>query len=294
MIWFLPALASALLSALAAIGEKTVLQRIRPFPFTFLLAVVILLCSLWIPFCEDISGVSSMTLAVIFAKSVLAALAFLFVMLAISSGELGETLPLLGLSPGCAALGALFILGEYLSAQEWAGLLLMLCGATVIEFRGRSRSRTHPGLPRVRQSTVWVAGALLAYTASGILDRFLVAGGRVAPLVVVFYQHLFFVALYALLPGVWKRGGIPALREGVRTSWAVLLLVGAATVGYRFCQLEALQYAPLGLVLAVKRTSVVFATLFGGRYFRESHRGWKLAGAILIACAGFLIVRGAG
>jgi len=49
--------------------------------------------------------------------------------------------------------------------------------------------------------------------------------------------------------------------------------------------------APVALVLAIKRTSILFATLIGGKLFSEERYQLKLAGATLIVIGGFFIIQ---
>jgi drug/metabolite transporter (DMT)-like permease len=79
-----------------------------------------------------------------------------------------------------------------------------------------------------------------------------------------------------------------------RSTLGLIVMVAVLTICYRYAQLAATQLAPVALVLAVKRTSVFFASLVGGKMFSEQRLPWKLIGAALIIIAGFLILRVVG
>lgn len=74
----------------------------------------------------------------------------------------------------------------------------------------------------------------------------------------------------------------------------ILLTVALVTLAYRFTQLEATKFAPVALVLAIKRTSILYASFFGGKIFSEERLAQKLLGAALIVAAGFIILRNVG
>lgn len=74
----------------------------------------------------------------------------------------------------------------------------------------------------------------------------------------------------------------------------LIITVAVLTLAYRFTQLEATKLAPVALVLAVKRTSILYASLFGGKLFSEERLTIKLIGALLIVSAGFIILRNVG
>ena len=63
------------------------------------------------------------------------------------------------------------------------------------------------------------------------------------------------------------------------------------TIAYRFTQLEATKFAPVALVLAVKRTSILYASFFGGKIFSDERLAQKLIGGALIVGAGFIILQ---
>ena len=73
-----------------------------------------------------------------------------------------------------------------------------------------------------------------------------------------------------------------------------IVTVAFLTIAYRFTQLEATKVAPVALVLAVKRTSILYASFFGGKLFSEERLAQKLIGGALIVGAGFIILRNVG
>jgi len=75
-----------------------------------------------------------------------------------------------------------------------------------------------------------------------------------------------------------------------RAEWPWLVLIALCTIGYRWFQLAAVRTGPVALVLAVKRMSILYATLLAGRLFSEERRGRRLLGAALIVAAGFLFL----
>jgi drug/metabolite transporter (DMT)-like permease len=299
MIWFIFALASALLSAAAAVIQKKVLFRLSALEFSFFVSALILVLSLAAPFVVDVAAMPSSTLLLIIGKSALGAFAFLLVMMSLEKNQISSALPLLGLTPAAAALLALPALGESLRIWEWAAIGLMMAGTYLIE-------RTpHSGTARAAAGR-WnfspqypIAGAIVLFAVSSVTDRVLVSGFRIHPLAVLFYQHIVYCLIFGamlafrLVLRAPHNTGV-SMRRLVRTAREQLPLIAAVgflTIAYRFAQLEAAKDAPAALVLAVKRTSIVFATLYGGRLFSDDRLRMKLIGAILIAGSGFLILR---
>jgi drug/metabolite transporter (DMT)-like permease len=294
MPWFVIATISALLSAAAAVGEKKTLHRIEALEYSFLLSIFVFLFSLWIPWRVDVASLNINALLIIFAKSIFAAFGFLFVMKALERGEISSTMPILALSPGVTALLALVTIHEGLRSIEWLGLGLMTLGTYVLEVRPKQSVLDPFKALLTAAGSKFLAGALLVYAVSGVADKFLISSMRVPPMTVVFFQHLFFCLLFGTTL-LWKRRlSFTALISHSKNAWGLLLVVAFLTIGYRTAQLDALVYAPVGLVLAVKRTSVIYATLIGGRYFGEKRLFVKFLAACIIVAAGFIVLRNSG
>ncbi len=283
-MWLAWALGSAVLSAAASIGEKKTLFRIDALTFSFLLAAVLMVYSLGTLFLVDVTAVSTETLLILLLKGIVNAAAFLLVMMALQRAEMSSTLPLLALTPGIVALLAYITIGDAISNQEIIGLVLMVGGMVLLERKGGSIVKAH--------WYIWVA--LVLFAVSAVMDKSLVSGHKTHPLVVLFYQHAVFVLMYAVL-FIQKKKRLPNLfsNEHRSTLW-LIILVAVVTISYRYAQLVATQIAPVALVLAVKRTSVLMASFVGGKLFSEHRLSWKLFGAALIILAGFLILRSVG
>ena len=291
MVWFGCASVSALISATAAIIQKKMLSRVSALEFSFLLSLTILFLSLFIPFSVDITSIPPITLMMILGKSVIGGLAFLFVMTALEHNQISGVLPLLGLTPAVTALLSFLLTGELLNGGEWLGLGLMVAGASVLESRpGGIRRAITAGDPR---GYYYISGALGLFAVSSIADKALVSGYKTDPLLVLVYQHIMYCLLFGLL--LWRRTtSIRAVLEKGRVLLPLLGGVAVLTLAYRFAQLEATKDAPVALVLAVKRTSILYASFFGGRLFSDDRLATRLIGASLIVGSGFIILRNVG
>lgn len=292
MIWFGWALLSALLSAAAAIIQKKALARATALEFSFLVSSLILGLSLFIPFSIDITDIPLVTLLILLGKSLVGGMAFLFVMIALERNQISSVLPLLGLTPAVTALLSFLLTGELLGRWEWVGIGLMVTGAYILESHaGEKESGFTPQAWSSRQG--YIVAALFLFAISSIADKLLVTGYRTDPLIVLVYQH----AVYCMLFGALLLKRKPSLRGIIPKGVALFPILGAVallTLAYRFAQLEATKDAPVALVLAVKRTSILYASFFGGKLFADERLLAKLVGAFLIVGSGFVILRNVG
>lgn len=288
MTWFILALISAVLSATASIFEKKILFRLGALEFSFLLAIFNLLFSIPFFFSVDYSAVQISSLIFLYLKTILGAFAFWNVMLAIKNMELSGALPLLVLTPGLVALFAYLILGEALSNLEIIGMILLLVGTYILERRGRDFWEPFKVFVRSKNHH-YIIIALLIFTATSIMDKWLLRDFQLATTAFIPFQHLFLALNFLLIVLFTEFDLFKKVKSHSKDIWGIVILVSVFTVSYRCFQIETVKIAPVALVLTVKRSSVFFATVIGGKLFNEHHLLRK-AIATLIMIAGAVIM----
>jgi uncharacterized membrane protein len=293
MNWFLLASCSALLSAAAAITQKKVLFRVNALEFSFLVSVIILIFSSFIPFSMDVTSLTASTLIIIIGKSILGGAAFLLVMMSLEHNQISTALPILGMTPAVTAIAALLILGESLHGWEWLGILMMMAGTYFLE-RRPAQKFFQPFKDAIHSKNhYYMYGALGLFAVSSVFDKLLVSGYKTDPLVVLFYQHIVYCVMFGSLLLIRKQSIQTTIKKGT-PQLLFVVTIALLTIAYRFTQLESTKIAPVALVLAVKRTSIIYASFFGGKLFSEERLVQKLIGGALIVAAGFIILRNVG
>jgi drug/metabolite transporter (DMT)-like permease len=290
MTWFLLASCSAVLSASAAIIQKKVLFRLHALEFSFLVSFAILILSIFIPFSIDITSVSPSTLAILIGKSILGGFAFLLVMMSLEHNPISSALPLLGTTPAVTALLALPILGESLQHWEWLGIAMMVAGTYLLEKRPAQNNLQPFKTAFLARNHYYIFGAVGLFAISSIADKSLLSAYKVDPLIVLFYQHIIYCIIFGSLIFVRNLSYRKILQKG-RNQLPFIGIIALLTIAYRFSQLGAIQLAPVALVLAVKRTSILYASFFGGKLFSDERLLQKIIGGALIVASGFLILR---
>jgi drug/metabolite transporter (DMT)-like permease len=289
MDWFTLAFASALFSAGAALSQKKILFKLEALDFSFYLSIISLIFS--IPFFINMFSEfpTAESLLILYIKSILGTFAFLCVMLVLKNFEISKALPLMVLTPGLVAVFAFLFLGDSLSTKETFGIILLMIGTYVLEV---SDSRNFISSLRTlikSKSHYYVLSALLLFTASAILDRLLLTGYKLSPENFMAGQQLFFAFNFFILFVIKKKrtDGNGSYDQKI---WYWIILIAILTIGYRYTQIEATKLAPVALVLAVKRISVFFSSLIGGKLFKEKDLIKKgIAAAIMIAGTLFLL-----
>ena len=293
MFWFTLASCSALLSAAAAVIQKKVLFRLNALEFSFIVSVIIFIFSSFIPFSMDVTSIATSTLIIIIGKSILGGAAFLLVMMSLEHNQISTALPILGMTPAVTALTALLIIGEALHGWEWIGIGMMMAGTYFLEKRPKQKFFRPFKEALSSKSHYYMYGALGLFAISSVFDKLLVSGYKTDPLIVLFYQHIVYCAMFGSLLLIRRQSFQAALQKGI-SQLPFIVAVAFLTIAYRFTQLEATKFAPVALVLAVKRTSILYASFWGGKIFSDERLAQKLIGGALIVGAGFIILRNVG
>jgi len=287
MEWYLVALLSAFFSACAAILEKKILFKEKALSMSFILALFNLVLAVPFFFFIDYSLLSFVSLGVLFFKSVLGAFAFLLIMKGIKSLEISKALPLLVLTPGFVAFFAWIFLGESLKLIEIGGMGLLLVGTYVLQIeRGRGFLAPVKAFVKTKEH-YYIFGALILFATTSVLDKALLSNYKV-PLDAFFgFQHLFFALVFLVLAIVYSNKS--ELKNSFKFSWKMIGVLAVITIVYRYAHLYAVKAAPVALVLSIKRISVFFAVLIGGRLFQDRSlwrrvvaTGLMVLGAVLI------------
>lgn len=291
MTWFAIALLSALLSAFAAITQKKVLFDLGALELSFLLSLVNLVFSIPFFFFIDYGTINSFNLTILFIKSVIGAGAFFCVMISLKNLDISNALPLLALTPGFIAVFAFILLGESLKTAEVMGLIILMLGTYILE-SGNSTKIVFPFSALLKSKYHrFVILALLLFTASSILDKLLLVKLNLSPVSLTAFQHIYFAVLFSIIFFVFRKKAepLPMLINKNNLGW--IALISVLTIGYRYTQVVAIGLASVALVLAIKRTSVFWATIIGGKLFCDKDLLKRSIAAILILIGAILILR---
>lgn len=291
MTWFILSILSAFLSAFAAITQKKVLFKVGALEFSFLLSIVNLLFSIPFFFFIDYATVNYTNLAILFIKSMIGVSAFYCVMVSLKNLEISNALPLLALTPGFVAVFAFLLLGESLKIIEIVGLFFLIAGTFILE----SKNFKELFIPfSVFIKSVYhryIILALLLFTASSILDKFLLIKLNLSPISLTAFQHIYFAVLFSIIYLFFKNKEQASSLEIKKNQLGWIALISVITIGYRYTQIVAVSLASVALVLAIKRTSVFWATIIGGKLFNDKDLLKRSIAAVLILIGAILILR---
>jgi drug/metabolite transporter (DMT)-like permease len=190
-------------------------------------------------------------------------------------------------SPALVLIIAVLLLGEQVSLQGVAGILLVAVGVYIINMRQISGQELLAPVKSMAydRSTQFAFLTLISVALYSIVDKMAVA--HIHPILFSFF-HLFCGMCYytpyiaftknaAQIKKEWKSGTVRIIMAGI-----------IGIVGYAFI-LVAFTIERVSYIVSLRQISVVFAVLMGSYFLKERHGGIRLAGSLIIFVGGFLI-----
>jgi len=186
---------------------------------------------------------------------------------------IAEVTALTFLAPMFTTVGAALLLGEVVRLRRWAATIIGFCDALII---------IRPGIVEMSLGSWYALGAAVFMGAAALVIKKLTRGDD--PWTVVFFSHIIMIPM-ALVPAalVWTWPP-PEI-------WLFLLATGPVAVTCQLLMTKAFSVTDVSLVAAVDFFRLPFAVLIGWMAFGELTDIWTWAGALVIFCSSFYIVR---
>ena len=209
---------------------------------------------------------------------------FALVAFAYRSADLGVAYPLTrGSAPPATALLAFLLLGETLGWSGWLAVTAIAVGIVALSADALMRG----GLTKATAAGALLnAGVIVVYT---LVDG---VGARVAGSGFVYVAWMLAGTAILLALLIFAMRGRAFIAD-IRKSWPLGLGAGSLALASYAIALWAMTLAPIGLVAALRETSVLFAAILGAALFGEPFgpKRWLALGFIV---GGILVLRLAG
>ncbi|MCL2057254.1 MAG: EamA family transporter [Oscillospiraceae bacterium] len=276
-MWLLLAFASALFAGLTSILAKIGIKDTNSDLATALRTVVVAVFAWFMTFVAgsyaDIASVSPISLLFLILSGLSTGASWLCYFRALRLGDVSKVVPIDKSSTILTMLLAFIFLGEGLTWQKAAAMLIIAAGTYLMT--------VHRGTAQKEKSRAWLFYAALsalfaALTAIlgkiGIQDVEANLGTAVRTLVVL-------AMAWAIVLAGGKHRGLPQIS---RRSWLFLGLSGLATGGSWLCFYRALQTGPASVVVPIDKLSIVITVAFGYFVFGEKLGRRAAAGLAMI------------
>lgn len=204
----------------------------------------------------------------------------LFLVQAYTHGDLSYVYPIArGTAPLIVAVVGVFALGEEIGTVGATGIALIGLGVVSMSLRGG-------GIGANRTAILWALGTT-GFTASYTLADTI--GARLSGTASGFVMWMFVVDGIAMSAFAVLARGRAAFGK-LRPAWRSGLVAGVLSLGSYWVAVWAFTRAPVGLVAALRETSVLWAMLIGVLLLGERGGPWRWGAAAMIA-SGLILVR---
>jgi drug/metabolite transporter (DMT)-like permease len=198
---------------------------------------------------------------------------FALVAQALRHADLGVVYPLTrGSAPAFTAILAAVWLGEFLALSGWLAVGAIAAGVVTLSADALLRGGLTP------------RAALLAFTNAAIVVAYTLVDGLGARLAgnALSYVSWMMIGTSALIVPIALIFYREQVREKERGFWVRTFIGGGFSISSYGIALWAMTKAPIGLVAALRETSVLFAAILGAMIFDERFGPKRWAALILI------------
>jgi drug/metabolite transporter (DMT)-like permease len=198
--------------------------------------------------------------------------------IAYRTGDLSIVYPIArGLAPMLIAVGAFIWVGEELPLNVWLGILAVSAGILLLARGAFTSDIARSGVVAAVGVAVFIASYSLV---DGVGVR--ISGSPLGYIGWLFVCEIFVVAF--VLTSRWER-----VQNMSGRALAIGLFGGLVSGAAYGLVLYAKTQAPLGVVSALRETSVIFAALIGVYWFSEGPKGYRLVAALIVG-AGIMAI----
>jgi drug/metabolite transporter (DMT)-like permease len=204
---------------------------------------------------------------------------FLLIGAAYRSGDMSHAYPLMrGAPPLLVALASVPLIGERLSAGEWAGILLIcggILGLLLVNHGGGAGGARGKAAAYTTRVALLNAVVIATYT---LIDG---TGARVSGHAASYTMWMFALAAPPILVwAVMRRRA--AAQTYLRDRWYLVLGGGACTLASYALVLWAMTQAPIAMVAALRESAILFGTAISVFVLKERYGYSRPVAAIII------------
>lgn len=279
MSWIYLALLAAISESLKDLFSKQGLQTISPqlvalaacaTPIPLLLSIVLFTDS--VPLLGPGYGWA------LLIGGTLNVLAMFQFMRALQASDMSLAVPFISFTPIFLLLTSPLMVGEVPSTQDIVGIVCIVAGAYVLQMQSVHRDLLSPLLAIFRQpGPRRMLSVAFIYSLTSNFDKIGVQNS--SPLFWSLSLTSVMTIGFVLLLRYFPHQNFPVPST---SAIGILLLIGLFQAITLLVHNTALNLGPVSSVIAVKRSSILFAVIWGFVFLQEQHVGKRLAGALLM------------
>lgn len=209
--------------------------------------------------------------------------AFLIYMKALKVAPLSNSIPFLAFTPVFVILTGWMALGETVSREGFAGIILIVTGSYVLNLSKVASGWMQPFRAALNEpGSRYMIVISFIYSITSILGK----------LAILHSEPVFFGTIYTILMTiavalVWPFSKARPACFLVKPAAGIIL--GSAVALTVICHMAAISRIEAAYMISIKRTSLLFSVLYGAFWFKEEKIHERVAGALLMLAGIFMI-----
>lgn len=285
MIWLIFASIGAFLDSTYYMLNKKLVQKLDAYFIPACVFFFAFLFALPIAYLKGIHSFNMTFIVAVLLASALNVVATILYLHALKTTDISLCMPMMSFTPLFLILTSYLILGEFPAYLGIAGIFLIVFGSYVLGLRKDKKGIFAP-FKTLMESKGALYILIVAFIFSIVLNFDKMAVMNSDPVSALAAKSLVISASFMAISSFKSRDRLSMFRS----SWKMLLIAGLVLAVIDLCINIAYTMTLASYVIAIKRISIVFSTLYGYFIFRE--KGVKqrffaaifmLVGAVLIA-----------
>jgi len=276
------AIIAAVIFGIAEIIKKQTLKREATYEYLVLLYIFSFLIIL--PFCyRNLSlNLSSLTLLLIFARSLLSIVALFFITIALKHLPISTVSPLSSMEPIYTLLFGFFLLNERIGVANITGIAVILIGSYILKTEGYL-TNYHKTIRDLIGSKYlhFILLASLFGSLTSVFSKIILKD--ISSYNLLFYHYIFCVTILLSI-GILTRNEIRKIKIGWKLGGFKILII--SVMGTIASYLSFLSFASIDskvmIIVPIMQISILIEVIAGGKLFHEHHLVAKVLGSVII------------
>ena len=287
MPWYVFAILCAVFTGASGLIEKRALRFDHTMEYSTTFSILRFL--ILIPLIFKLNfNIPANLIAYTFIAAFFTSIAFLFWAKALRHMNISLAAPITGLEPVVTVILAYFFLKEYLSIVQIFGIVLLFIGVYILETHQHYKGTIIP-LKDVLKSRhlIILFFSVISFSIASLFSRDVLK--QVDPFTFVFLSAFFIMINYNALTFILYEGWHD-IKKGLQKIGLYALTAAIISVLIYYTASYAMSLAYVGLVIAIKRSSILIQVILGGTFFHEKYLTRKIVAAAIIVVSVFLII----
>lgn len=285
-MWALFAIAASLSAGINSIFQKETLQKLHAVQLmTITLFATVVFSLFLIPFVNF--SLTATSIFWILLTSAINVGAFICTIKAMRHLEVSVVAPFFNIGTAFAAFLGLIFFKEHISWLGVSGIILLITGGYILELKHRNLLQPFRDLVKSKYIHFLLGGVFL-FSVKYALDKFVLI--EVTPISYFFFQHIVCLVFFTSITLIFY-GGVKDIKSGIKHGGWLVPFIGLTAMVEGLTIFQALNMAPVSLVVPLYRTWTFWAVLLGCGFLHEKHLVKRLlASALMILGATFILI----